>query len=108
LASVQKELDHIRAEMNAITPVLVALVKEIERKQSEAGSLEDVIHQVEDEVFKPFCKTMGVSNIREFEEGQGAAKQEAEQKRLEFETNKAKYLNQCVSCCGDCSSRSVY
>ncbi|KAJ3410001.1 Structural maintenance of chromosomes protein 1, partial [Chytridiales sp. JEL 0842] len=94
LASVQKELQHIRSEIDDIRPRLEAMVAEIEDKQAECSSLEAIIHQVEDQVFKSFCRKMGVADIREFEEGQGAARQEAEQKRLEFETNKAKYSNQ--------------
>ena len=49
---------------------------------------------VEDDVFSEFCKTIGVANIREYEEKQLQQQQEKTQKRLDFEKQKGRLTSQ--------------
>ncbi|KAI9352679.1 RecF/RecN/SMC [Obelidium mucronatum] len=92
--SIQKELENLRAEIASIEPVLAKLTQSQDRKSREVRTLETKIFSIEDELFADFCKKFGVANIREFDEGQGTLDRELNEKRLEFETNKAQFLNQ--------------
>ncbi|KAJ3068627.1 Structural maintenance of chromosomes protein 1 [Podochytrium sp. JEL0797] len=92
--SVQKELEHTRTEIASLEPTLAKLTQELTRKTREVMALETKIFAVEDNLFAAFCAQFGVSNIREFDEGQGTLDRELNEKRLAFETNKAQFLNQ--------------
>ncbi|KAJ3029322.1 UNVERIFIED_CONTAM: Structural maintenance of chromosomes protein 1 [Siphonaria sp. JEL0065] len=92
--SVQKELDILHAEVASIEPSLGKLTQGLDRKTREVRSLETKIFGIEDDLFASFCQQFGVSNIRDFDEGQGTLDRELNEKRLEFETNKAQFMNQ--------------
>merc|ERR1711962_769505 len=49
------------------------------------GATKDKMNTVEDRVFKDFCRNIGVSNIRQYEERELKTQQERAKKRLEFE-----------------------
>lgn len=92
--SLAKELDQIRKEIDKIEPKLEKLVSSVQSKTVAQQEVESKLHKIEDTVFDSFCRKMGVANIRDFEEGQGAEQREIEQRRLEFDTNIAKYTNE--------------
>jgi len=52
------------------------------------------INAITDEVFKDFCKTIKVKNIREYEENQQRITTEINEKRLEFTTQQSKLSSQ--------------
>ncbi|KAJ3285102.1 Structural maintenance of chromosomes protein 1 [Rhizoclosmatium sp. JEL0117] len=93
-ASVQKELENARADIASIEPTLGKLSQDLNRKTREVGALEVKVFKIEDELFASFCADFGVKNIREFDEGQGTLDRELNERRLEFETNKAQFMNQ--------------
>ncbi|KAJ3142646.1 Structural maintenance of chromosomes protein 1 [Physocladia obscura] len=92
--SVQKELENIRKSVSTIEPSLATLKIELAEKMQEIKELEAKIFEIEDEQFSDFCKRFDVENIRVFDEGQGSLDRELNEKRLEFETNKAQLSNQ--------------
>ena len=52
------------------------------------------MNRVEDEVFAKFCAQIGVANIRQYEEKELRAQQERAKKRLAFENQKSRLMNQ--------------
>lgn len=54
------------------------------------------IQEVEQEVFASFCEKIGIKNVREYEERQLKMTNEIAEKRMQFETQKAKLENQYV------------
>lgn len=52
------------------------------------------MNNVEDEVFAEFCRSINVENIRHYEEKELRAQQERAKKRLEFENQRSKLVNQ--------------
>lgn len=48
-------------------------------------------------MFATFCKKIGVKDVREYEERQLKMTQEVTEKKMQFETQKAKLENQYVS-----------
>ena len=59
--------------------------------------LSTAVNAAEDGVFAAFCRKIGVSNIREYEERQLKVAQEESQARLRFETQIARLQNQYVA-----------
>ena len=49
---------------------------------------------MEDEIFADFCSSIGVTNIRQYEERELRAQQDRAKKRLDFENQKSRLLNQ--------------
>jgi structural maintenance of chromosome 1 len=63
-----------------------------ERLGNKKEALDDILsqrNQVYDQVFAAFCQRLGYANIREFEDQQGDAQQQAAVKRLEFKTQRS-------------------
>lgn len=52
------------------------------------------MNNVEDEVFADFCSQINVQNIRHYEEKELRAQQERAKRRLEFENQRSKLMNQ--------------
>ncbi len=64
--------------------------------QGRIAELVAKVNTAEDGVFTPFCRKIGVSNIREYEERQLKLAQEESQARLRFDTQIARLTNQYV------------
>ncbi|KAJ3214675.1 Structural maintenance of chromosomes protein 1 [Dinochytrium kinnereticum] len=90
IATVEKESDHIRKELESGAPELEELRSSLSHKHGEVKDLEAKIFEIEDAAFAKFCLKVGVANIREYEEGQGALQKEIELRRMEFQTSRAK------------------
>lgn len=59
-------------------------------------ALASVVNEAEDEVFAAFCQTIGVANIREYEERQLKVARAESEARLQFETQIARLTHQYV------------
>ncbi|KAJ3109189.1 Structural maintenance of chromosomes protein 1 [Phlyctochytrium planicorne] len=94
IESIEKEAEHVQGELENSLPEVNALGAKTQKLDGEMKELEAEIFGVEDVVFATFCAKIGVANIREYEEGQGALQKEIEQRRMEFQTSKAKFENQ--------------
>jgi structural maintenance of chromosome 1 len=94
--TVTKELEHVRGEIASLEKEISEMTENLEETTAEVNDLKDQIQHVEDKAFSSFCKKAKVVNIREFDEGQGALTSEYEQRKLEFDTNKAKFVNEYV------------
>ena len=64
-----------------------ALVKRI-------SALSDVVNAAEDQTFSAFCRKIGVTNIREYEQRQLKAAEEENNARLRFDTQIARLTHQ--------------
>lgn len=62
--------------------------------QDRIASLQSTINKAEDGVFRAFCRSIGVKDIREYEERQLKVAQEESQARLMFDTQIARLSNQ--------------
>jgi len=63
-----KDIKVLTKEIEQIIPLLKKSQQDIEVKQKELDEVNTQIHSTQDRVFKEFCKQVGVSNIREYEE----------------------------------------
>merc|ERR1719210_3050334 len=74
IEKLEKEMEKMRKELEQFAPK----IREIEATMNKMNT-------VEDRVFKDFCRNIGVSNIRQYEERELKTQQERAKKKLEFE-----------------------
>uniref|UniRef100_UPI00358DE32A structural maintenance of chromosomes protein 1A-like n=2 Tax=Myxine glutinosa TaxID=7769 RepID=UPI00358DE32A len=87
-----QEVSRLETELLNFAPHLSEIQKNITCHESEIMKLNDHINQVEDEVFREFCVSAGVSNIRQFEEERVKGHLEIAKKRSEFENQKTRIV----------------
>lgn len=94
IAQLQKELDKHKAELNTFEPQLHDIEKTMSEREALMSDVKEKMNTVEDVVFAEFCKSIGVSNIRQYEERELQAQTDRANRRLEFEKQKNRILNQ--------------
>ncbi|KAF7594488.1 Structural maintenance of chromosomes protein 1 [Aspergillus hancockii] len=94
LQSKHSELDFVKRQLEDVRPKYVGKQEEIAELKERIETSQETISNVEDEVYRKFCKRLGYSNIREYEVQQGSLHEEAAQKKLEFTTQKSRIENQ--------------
>lgn len=88
--SKRKELAHARQELAAAKPKYEQKLREFQDLERTLREYREAIGEVEDEVFRDFCRRLGYNNIRSYEAQQGSLQQEGAQKNLEFSTQKSR------------------
>lgn len=89
-ASKQTSLAHAKQELKTVTPKYEQKLQEFQNFERTIESYQDAVSQVQDEVFRDFCKRLGYRDIRAYEAQQGSLQQEGAQKKLEFATQKSR------------------
>lgn len=75
--------------------VLCVQFKEaIDRRSTEINKLEKRINEITDRIYKDFSKSVGVANIREYEENQLKFAQEFAEERLSLSSQLSKFKYQ--------------
>ena len=80
--------------LHLLQPRLEAIEEQITQRSELIKAKKLQSNHVEDEIFSEFCASIGVSNIRQYEERELRAQQERAKKRLEFENHKSRLTNQ--------------
>ncbi len=94
LAGVRDELNNIDKQTKEMQPKLRAARTEHDKLQRSMASLDTVVNREEDRIFAPFCRRIGVDNIREYEERQVRLMERQTDARLEFESQLARLTHQ--------------
>ncbi|XP_073506164.1 structural maintenance of chromosomes protein 1B isoform X2 [Phyllobates terribilis] len=84
------ERSKLESEFSNMASQITMVKEELERRRIEIEELQEQMNKVEDKVFRTFCKEIGVSNIRDYEEEYLKQHQETDKKRLEFENQKTR------------------
>uniref|UniRef100_A0A8C4WXX4 SMC hinge domain-containing protein n=1 Tax=Eptatretus burgeri TaxID=7764 RepID=A0A8C4WXX4_EPTBU len=87
-----QEVARLETEFLNVAPHLSEIQENISCQEIEIMKLNDHNNQVEDEVFHEFCVSVGVSNIRQFEEERVKEHLEITKKRSEFENQKTRLV----------------
>ncbi|XP_075978364.1 structural maintenance of chromosomes 1 [Anticarsia gemmatalis] len=86
-----KALDAEIAELERKMDLFVPQVEEIERtihaRDLKIQEIKENMNNVEDVVFRAFCRDIGVANIRQYEERELRAQQERAKRRMEFDAH---------------------
>nr|WJN25071.1 condensin complex subunit [Tranzscheliella williamsii] len=94
LTGIREELKNIDKQVKEIEPKLRNARSELEKLQRQMSSLETIVHREEDQIFAPFCRRIGVDNIREYEERQVRLMERQSDARLQFESQLARLNHQ--------------
>merc|ERR1712232_246419 len=94
ITQLQKEVDKHQAELIKVEPQMREVETQMKDREAQISDVKEKMNTVEDVVFGPFCKSIGVSNIRQYEEQELQAQTERANKRLEFDKQKNRILTQ--------------
>ncbi|GKU86268.1 hypothetical protein SLEP1_g816 [Rubroshorea leprosula] len=90
LSLLKKEKRNIKDEIGRISPELRKLKEAIDKRSKEIRELEKSINEIVDQIFEDFSQSVGVANIREYEENQLKAAQNIAEERLSLSSQLAK------------------
>merc|ERR1719500_588538 len=82
---LEKEMEKMRTELEQFAPKIREIEATMRKREQQIEGTKDKMNTVEDRVFKDFCRKIGVSNIRQYEERELKTQQERAKKKLEFE-----------------------
>ncbi|ACO61111.1 condensin complex component [Micromonas commoda] len=94
IGKLSKDVEVMEREIASTVPELEKATAELEKTVKAARVLEKKIHAIEDEVYAEFSKSVGVKNIREYEENNLATLQRGAEERAKFAQQKAKLTEQ--------------
>ncbi|KAI3782969.1 hypothetical protein L2E82_13030 [Cichorium intybus] len=90
LAKLTAEYSTIKNEIGYIEPELNKIRDNISSRRRKILSLEKRINEIVDKIYKRFSESVGVDNIREYEENLLAAAQELAEERLSLRNQQSK------------------
>lgn len=93
LSRLKEEKINVKEEINRLEPELQKLENLITKKTKDIGKLEKRINEIVDRIYKEFSQSVGVSNIREYEENQLKAAQDMydRKRNLQNQMTKLRY-----------------
>ncbi|KAF9132579.1 Structural maintenance of chromosomes protein 1 [Mortierella sp. 14UC] len=94
LNGVREEIKIVETELAEKNPKVDETSKALAAHDAEIAKVEAIVARIEDEIFAPLCRKVGVANIREYEEQKLKRSQELSEKRARFETLLSKMRNQ--------------
>ncbi|KAJ7977239.1 Structural maintenance of chromosomes protein [Quillaja saponaria] len=90
LSNLKQEKQTIKEEIVRITPELQKLTDSIDKRNAEIRKLEKRINEIVDLIYRDFSKSVGVANIREYEENRLKAAQNVAEERLSLSSQLSK------------------
>lgn len=93
IANLEKEIARLEAEVTKYEPHVKKIEEEMRKRELKIDELKQAQNGIEDRVFSDFCASIGVENIRQYEERELRATQERDKKKLEFENQKNRIVN---------------
>ncbi|KAM1684399.1 hypothetical protein TB2_035158 [Malus domestica] len=90
LATLAREKQNIKEEIDRSSPELLKLKQAVDKRSKEINKLEKRINEIVDRIYKDFSKSVGVANIREYEENQLKASQYMAEERLSLSSQLSK------------------
>lgn len=91
---LEKELLYLERKLDESGPRIEDIEKTMRARDQEIQEMKERMNSVEDDVFADFCRRIGMSNIRQYEERELRSQQERAKKRLEFENQKNRIMSQ--------------
>ncbi|KAM1234491.1 hypothetical protein ACFX2J_004062 [Malus domestica] len=90
LATLAQEKQNIKEEIDRSSPELLKLKQAVDKRSKEINKLEKRINEIVDRIYKDFSRSVGVANIREYEENQLKASQYMAEERLSLSSQLSK------------------
>jgi structural maintenance of chromosome 1 len=92
-AELERELAAIKSGEGSDEQA-VAIEKRMQERAQRLKKARQESNQIDDEVYKDFCKTVGVDNIRVYEERELAGQEELVKKRMAFQEKRTRLVTQ--------------
>ncbi|KAK9281356.1 hypothetical protein L1049_004256 [Liquidambar formosana] len=90
LSQLSQEKQNIKEEIDRIDPELQKLNNVIGKRNTEIRKLEKRINEIVDRIYKDFSSSVGVKNIREYEENELKEAQQIAERRLTLSSQMSK------------------
>ncbi|XP_027365094.1 structural maintenance of chromosomes protein 1 isoform X2 [Abrus precatorius] len=90
LSNLSQEKQTIKEEIERISPELQKLNDAVNKRNAEIRKIEKRINEITDRIYKDFSKSVGVANIREYEENRLKAAQNVAEERLNLSSQLSK------------------
>lgn len=94
IAKLQEELKELERKLNSSGPLVEEIERTMQARDQEIQEMKERMNSVEDDVFAEFCRRIGMTNIRQYEERELRSQQERAKKRLEFENQRNRIMSQ--------------
>ncbi|XP_026313988.1 structural maintenance of chromosomes protein 1A [Hyposmocoma kahamanoa] len=85
IKTLDAELAELERKIDNFVPQIEAIEHTIRARDLKIQEIKENMNNVEDVVFKGFCRDIGVANIRQYEERELRAQQERAKRRMEFD-----------------------
>lgn len=82
---LQKQMDKMREDLEQFGPKIREVEAEMREREIKIEDTKDKMNTVEDRIFASFCESIGVANIRMYEERELKTQQDRAKKKMEFE-----------------------
>ncbi|XP_022898289.1 structural maintenance of chromosomes protein 1 [Olea europaea var. sylvestris] len=90
LIKLNAEKSNIEGEIVRVKPEIQKLENVINKRKSKISSLENAINDIVDRIYKKFSESVGVANIREYEENHLKAIEQMAEERLSLHNQQSK------------------
>merc|ERR1719210_2266165 len=94
ITNLENQVNKMRDELDGYAPVIKEIEEILHQREKEIEDIKEKMNTVEDRIFKKFCDSIGVSNIRQYEERELKSQQDREKKKMEFENQINRITNQ--------------
>ncbi|XP_026804865.1 structural maintenance of chromosomes protein 1A [Rhopalosiphum maidis] len=94
IRDLEKELKFLENKLEGSGPRIEEIERTMRTRDIEIQSMRGRMNSVEDDVFADFCRQIGMTNIRQYEERELRSQQERAKIRLEFENQKNRIMSQ--------------
>lgn len=94
LSKLRQQRGSIKGEISRVSPELEKMREIITNRKKAIVKLENRINEIIDRIYKDFSESVGVANIREYEENQLRAAQDLAERRLRLSSQTSKLKNQ--------------
>merc|ERR1719150_498060 len=88
------DVEKMRTSMESFEPTIRSIDRDLKERAAEIEKTKSSMNTVEDRIFKGFCDSIGVSNIRQYEERELKSQQDREKKKMEHENQINRISNQ--------------
>ncbi|XP_028405600.1 structural maintenance of chromosomes protein 1A-like [Dendronephthya gigantea] len=88
------QVDLGRQNVQSLKPKIEKYEQSLSDRKKSIEKVQERIKNMEDEIFQDFCQSIGVDNIRQYEEKQLKTQKERSERRLQFSNQKSKLRSQ--------------
>ncbi|XP_067127800.1 structural maintenance of chromosomes protein 1A [Centruroides vittatus] len=93
IANLERDIAALEKEIETFDPRIQEIQERMKEREVKIQEVKESMNTVEDRVFADFCTSIGVENIRQYEERELRATQERDKRRLEFDNQKNRIIN---------------